>query len=91
MGWPQETDIDPDNNRCKPCSIVQKSVEEWNKINPDIQVGYQFVPCDGSVVANVNNEDMGCLDHKNRNGQLKVAEFLQSRIQKEIQLLVNNP
>ena len=89
MGWPQEVDVDPDNNRCRPCPYVQKAALDWNAKHPDMKVGYQFIPCDGSVVPNLNGtQDMGCLDHKNRLGQMHVAEFLKPRIEEEIQIFL---
>ena len=30
MGWPQEVDQDPDNNRCKPCPYVEQAAKDWN-------------------------------------------------------------
>ena len=94
MGWPQEVDQDPDNNRCRPCPFVEQAAKDWNEnqdpLNFNLQVGYQFIPCDGSVVPNINGiEDMGCNDHKNRHGQLEVAEFLKPRIDEEIAQLLN--
>ena len=85
---------DPDNNRCRPCPFVEQAAKDWNEnhdpLNFNLQVGYQFIPCDGSVVPNTNGiEDMGCNDHKNRHGQLEVAEFLKPRIDEEIAQLLN--
>ena len=99
MGWPQEVDQDPDNNRCRPCPFVEQAAIDWNEAHPmkdlenifplNLQVGYQFIPCDGTVVPNKNGtEDMGCNDHKNRHGQLEVAKFLAPRIEDEIEILL---
>ena len=42
------------------------------------QVGYVFVPCDGTVVK--GETDIGCMGHKNRVGQAEVTEYLASYI-----------
>ena len=30
MGWPQEVDQDPDNNRCRPCPFVEETAKDRN-------------------------------------------------------------
>jgi hypothetical protein len=99
MGWPQEVDQNPDNNRCKPCPYVEQAAKDWNlnhtkisskqNVSSNLEVGYQLIPCDGSVFPNYEDQDMGCMDHKNRHGQLEVAKFLAPRIDMEIQALLN--
>ena len=93
MGWPQEVDQNPDDNRCHPCPYVEQAAKDWNsnhkQNSSNLEVGYQFIPCDGSVVSNNQDEDLGCNDHKNRHGQLQVAQFLLPRISEEIQILLN--
>ena len=55
-----------------------------------LQIGYLFIPCDGSVVSNHEDQDMGCMDHKNRQGQFEVATFLLPFIEKEIKILLDS-
>ena len=85
-------------DRCRPCPYVEQAAKDWNsnhgknvsnRVNPNLKVGYKFIPCDGSVFQNFDDEDMGCMDHKNRHGQLEVAKFLMSKIKDEIRILLN--
>ena len=58
-------------------------------MSSNLEVVYQVMPCHGSVFPNYEDEDMGCMDHKNRHGQLEVAKFLAPRIDMEIKALLN--
>mmetsp|Transcript_21172 Transcript_21172/g.35674 ORF Transcript_21172/g.35674 Transcript_21172/m.35674 type:complete len:414 (-) Transcript_21172:82-1323(-) len=76
MGDPFEASYDPDNSRCRPCPHVSDAVVAFKLKYPTLagQVYYINVPCDGSVVT--GKGDIGCMGHKNREGQNKVADFL---------------
>eukprot|EP00938_MAST-03A_sp_MAST-3A-sp1_P005653 g5653.t1 len=80
QGSPIEATQDPDNNRCRPCPHVESAVNSFQEKYIDLktQVGYVFVPCDGTVVNGKN--DIGCMGHKNRVGQAEVTQYLASYI-----------
>ena len=63
QGYPAETALDPDNDRCHPCPYVEQATEEYKLTHPERSdnVHYIFVPCDGTVVT---DEMLGCNGHK---------------------------
>lgn len=80
MGSPAEAAYDPDNNRCRPCTHVERAVEAYRRrhAHHSPRLHYLSIPCDGSVVTGV--DDIGCAGHKNELGQARIARFLQPRI-----------
>ena len=80
QGSPIEAKQDPDNNRCRPCPHVEHAVNAFQIKYFELksQVGYVFVPCDGSVVT--GDYDIGCMGHKNRAGQAEVTQYLESYV-----------
>eukprot|EP00931_Biecheleriopsis_adriatica_P115292 TRINITY_DN91100_c0_g1_i1.p1 TRINITY_DN91100_c0_g1~~TRINITY_DN91100_c0_g1_i1.p1 ORF type:complete len:434 (-),score=75.28 TRINITY_DN91100_c0_g1_i1:33-1334(-) len=77
MGTPGEKLREVDNDRCRPCPHVELAVEAYQRRHSNRRVHYIFVPCDGTVAT---DDDMGCDNHKNRNGQAKIADFLEPQI-----------
>lgn len=81
QGSPNEVRTDPDNNRCRPCSHVERASVEFNsKYSGRFDTNYIFVPCNGSIVTGV--DDIGCNGHKNQIGQARVSAFLEPKIRK---------
>lgn len=76
QGDPTEVERDPNNDRCRPCPLVQDATESFQtKYNETIRTEYIFIPCDGTVVT--GDGDIGCEGHKNEIGQERVADFLE--------------
>merc|ERR1711907_914381 len=56
QGSPNEVRTDPDNNRCRPCSHVERASVEFNsKYSGRFDTNYIFVPCNGSIVTGVDD------------------------------------
>ena len=78
QGSPAEAAYDPDNNRCRPCTHVERATHAYARARPWRRLHYTFVPCDGTVVTGVG--DIGCDGHKNAAGQAEVARFLAPQV-----------
>ena len=64
QGYPPETELDPDNNRCSPCPFVEQATAAYKQgVEQSVadRLHYIFVPCNGSVVT---DDMLGCNGHK---------------------------